>query len=861
MIHNSNNTSTNLVSCHYNGTEYMIPVGNGNKYKFLQAECKVNNTCVMNQRAMNRVFIDDIKSPHITLNFFNVSSADNDDSFDKEAEITAYLYKEGLSFPISATTGYITFMDLKFQFNDVLSQYSAGNFFVLIADFYPEYNDTAFTTMGDCFRYSFRVLPMGDSLQHPKISDVTIKHLHNSTKYTSGAIRVCLRSDVAVQKQDVFTISCYTKELFLMARTDIVANKKSLKARLASKFIWLPGEYTCYIEHNCEPFCRIDFAMNENRFICNKVEAVRPGDNGYNLIKRIEKDYISWHRLRLLPGCFSLKQAVINSFPMQRFNQERKRIRLVPINLNRNYIIIGNDTVDYKEMLNDFVDTFSCDDAFLYHNCTEFLHNNSNESPDESINNIFNISDKNVLCLAGLSAINSPKGIYIINNIEQRLCNKPDYPLLLIGTNAEIENIFQQNPRLRRYFPSSNILHLSSYSCNDIIHTMQLELESQDLIMSSKAEDAVARFIASAHKGLAQWTRNDIVDFINSSVIPRFSARMTRTRTLSYSAMKTIECCDLDFPIIKSSSNLFDDSIKQLNSMVGMEELKKNLMATFNLTRFNNIRKQYGLKSVSGASHHMIFTGNPGTGKTTVAKMIGSIYHSMGILSKGDMIVTERSRMVGRYIGETEQNMNILLQQAKGNILFVDEAYTLCDTDRDRMDFGYHALESLLTVLSQKEPDMIVIFAGYKNEIERMLKANQGLSGRFPYHFHFDDYTADELLLIAKNIIAEEQYKLTEEAEARLAETIREAVNAKDEDFSNARWVTQYVENGIIPNVGDRLVSGSNIINMESCQTITIGDVENAYSNFVLSHSSSKNKDVLPFSKFHNLPRVGFKIA
>ena len=862
MIHNSNNTQNDFVICNCNSTEYMIPAGNGNKYKFLHADCFADDTSIMNQTAKNRVFVSDMKELPVHLRFYNVSSANYDDSFDKEAEITAYLYKEGISFPIGCSTGFITYSDLKFKFNDVLSQYSTGDFFVLIADFSPERNDSAFTRMGECLRYSFRVLPGGDSLQHPSIKDVTIKPLHNSTRYCSDAISVTFRSDIAIQKHDIFTISCYTKELFLMAQAEITATMRTLKTRLASKFIWLPGEYTCYIEHNSEPFGRIDFTMSENQFTCNRISRVSPGDNGYNLIKHIEKEYHSWHRLRDLPGCLSLKQAAINNFPMQNFNREREQNMLTAINMNLNYAIIGNETSDSKDMLNDFACTFNYNDPFLYHNCTEFLCNNANETPDEQINSIFDICDRNVLCLTGLSAINSPKGIYIINNIEKRLSTKPDFPLLLLGSEAEIEHIFQLNPKLRRNFPSSNILRLSSYSCSDIIHTMQSELEKQDLIMSPRAEDAMARFIMQAHldKGLDKWTRNNIVDFINCSIIPEFSARMTRKNGLSYSAMKTLECCDFDFSSIKGCSNLFNDSIKELNGMIGMKELKKNLIATFNLTRFNSIRKQRGLKSLSASSHHMIFTGNPGTGKTTVAKMIGAIYRSMGILSKGDVIVTERSRMVGRYIGETEQNMNILLQQARGNVLFVDEAYTLRDTDQDRKDFGYHALESLLTVLSQKEPDMIIIFAGYKNEIERMLKANQGLSGRFPYHFHFDDYTADELLHIAKGVISRDEYFLTEEAEELLAETIAESVSMKDEDFSNARWVTQYVENGIIPAMANRLIANE-YLSTESCQTITAEDIATAYPNFRIDRTASVRSERLDINRLQELPRVGFRIA
>ena len=226
----------------------------------------------------------------------------------------------------------------------------------------------------------------------------------------------------------------------------------------------------------------------------------------------------------------------------------------------------------------------------------------------------------------------------------------------------------------------------------------------------------------------------------------------------------------------------------------------------------------------------MIFTGNPGTGKTTVAKLIGQVFHSLGLLSKGGVIVTERSKLVGRYLGETEKNMSAVLEQAKGNVLFIDEAYSLCDNDQgDRKDFGCRVLESLLTVLAQKNPDMIVIMAGYEKEMNQMLEMNPGMKGRFPYKFNFEDYNADELFQIANGLLAKSEYVLTPEAELRLKETIEEALFDKDAFFHNARWVEQYIMDGVISAMSDRLMSSLHLQSRELLQTVEVQDIEMAY--------------------------------
>lgn len=186
--------------------------------------------------------------------------------------------------------------------------------------------------------------------------------------------------------------------------------------------------------------------------------------------------------------------------------------------------------------------------------------------------------------------------------------------------------------------------------------------------------------------------------------------------------------------------------------------------------------------------------------------MIGKVFKELGILTKGEVITVERSDMVGKYIGHTEDNMNKLLEKAKGNVLFIDEAYSLCDNrSEDRADFGHRALECLLTALASNDSDMIVIMAGYEKQMKRMLETNPGMRGRFPYFFNFEDYTADELTQICVNKLVSKEFIVTDDVKDILLQYIRKALQEKDADFQNARWAEQFAMVGIVSAMASRM--------------------------------------------------------
>jgi SpoVK/Ycf46/Vps4 family AAA+-type ATPase len=186
---------------------------------------------------------------------------------------------------------------------------------------------------------------------------------------------------------------------------------------------------------------------------------------------------------------------------------------------------------------------------------------------------------------------------------------------------------------------------------------------------------------------------------------------------------------------------------------------------------------------------------------------------------------------VGRYIGETEENMKNLLEEARGNVLFIDEAYTLCDGAADRKDFGARAIECLLTLLAQPDPDMVVILAGCEKEMDAMLNSNPGLAGRFPNKFRFADYNAGQLMEIAAKLLQRDDYELTPEAGRVLQATIEQTLAQRTQNFGNARWMEQYILNGIVQAMADRL-AGLPDAKEQDYRLIEAGDILQAFEKF-----------------------------
>jgi len=238
-----------------------------------------------------------------------------------------------------------------------------------------------------------------------------------------------------------------------------------------------------------------------------------------------------------------------------------------------------------------------------------------------------------------------------------------------------------------------------------------------------------------------------------------------------------------------------DELLAQLDELVGLDKIKANVRSLINLVKVRALREENGLP-VPSMSLHLVFMGNPGTGKTTVARLIAQLYYAIGVLSRGQLVEVDRSGLVAGFVGQTAIKTAEVVKSAIGGVLFIDEAYALAPGDGTN-DFGREAIETLLKAMEDNRADLVVIVAGYEELMERFISSNPGLESRFNRYFLFEDYTGEQLMAIFRSMCAKNSYELEPEAEAFAEKHFRDLYEQRDENFGNARNVRNLFENVI----------------------------------------------------------------
>ena len=275
----------------------------------------------------------------------------------------------------------------------------------------------------------------------------------------------------------------------------------------------------------------------------------------------------------------------------------------------------------------------------------------------------------------------------------------------------------------------------------------------------------------------------------------------------------------------------FEEAKAELEALIGLKSVKGQINELASYLQFLKVRREKGLEADQPINLHSVFTGNPGTGKTTVANMLGKIYHSLDLLSHGKVHEVGRADLVGEFIGQTAPKVKKALDKAKGGILFIDEAYALTNRGDENKDFGKEVIEVLLKELSEGSQDLAIIFAGYPKEMQKFLSSNPGLASRLRNVIQFPDYSPDELMQIASYTAEKRGVHIDQAAEKRIHKHLVEVYRNRDEHFGNARFVNGIIEEAK-QNMALRLVSENKVLEElepEELSTIQLKDIQKVF--------------------------------
>lgn len=287
---------------------------------------------------------------------------------------------------------------------------------------------------------------------------------------------------------------------------------------------------------------------------------------------------------------------------------------------------------------------------------------------------------------------------------------------------------------------------------------------------------------------------------------------------------------DRQSPVILSpgeeDSRSFEEVMAKLDSLIGLSDIKQQVRNHANYIKFLQLRKERGFEEDGNINVHSVFIGNPGTGKTTVATMMGLLYRKMGLLTKGHVHEVDRVDLVGEYIGQTAPKVKEAIEKARGGVLFIDEAYSLARSNDDTKDFGREVIEILVKEMSNGPGDLAVIVAGYPKEMKQFMDSNPGLKSRFKLHFEFPDYLPQELSEIGRYAARQMGIQLEPDAAVVIDELILDAYRRRDRSFGNARFVHDLIEKAKI-NLGLRIMAMESPRNLEKeiLQTVELQDV------------------------------------
>ena len=392
--------------------------------------------------------------------------------------------------------------------------------------------------------------------------------------------------------------------------------------------------------------------------------------------------------------------------------------------------------------------------------------------------------------------------------------NTGNIVVILAGYRKEMQEFLNANSGLRSRFNIT--MDFPDYSEDELCAIMDKQAETRGFQISSDAYEIIRQNLASRsnygnQSGNARLTRNILEEAIRAQ-----TDRLTQMEDVSKEDLLTLT--QADFTQNQDNRQGFDLEAR-LKEIVGLDDVKDFVRTLYNVLKLEQARKEMGIFQGQSQTLHMIFTGNPGTGKTTVARLIGEILYELGILNSKNFVETDRAGLVAGYVGQTAIKTKTVISQAMDGVLFVDEAYSLANGGEN--DFGKEAIDTIVKDMDDNREHLVVILAGYRNDMERFLGTNPGLKSRFPNVVEFHDYLPDELVIISEGMLRKNNYTLSDGAKTLLKAIFEK--KSKERDFGNGRFARNMCEQ-LIRNLSNRLSKMENYT-VEDLTTILPDDV------------------------------------